>query len=88
MAAATGFWTPRLAVDVLAYTQWPNLALIQAGSWGGPYLLGFVIVLVNASLAEAWLDSSVRGESRSAATVALSLRLVGIDLGSRRVEFC
>ncbi len=74
IAAATGWWTPRLAVDTLAYTQWNNLALIQAGSWGGPYLLGFLLVLINASLAEAWLDSRGRAP-QAAAPLSLGLAL-------------
>jgi len=57
VAAAAEHWTPRLAVDLLAYTQASNLALLQAGSWGGPHLLGFILVLFNASLAEAWIDA-------------------------------
>jgi apolipoprotein N-acyltransferase len=75
VAAATGRWTPRLAVDVLAYTQWCNLALIQAGSWGGPYAVGFAVVLVNAALAEAWLDAptGAPGASRAPLTFALAL---------------
>ncbi|MEK7388185.1 MAG: apolipoprotein N-acyltransferase [Elusimicrobiota bacterium] len=68
--------TPRLAADLLGYTQWPNLALIQAGSWGGPHLLGFVVVLVNAALAEAWLGVR-EGLTGAAATVSAALALAG-----------
>ena len=57
VAAASGRWTPRIAVDLPAYTQSPNLAFLQSLSWGGPHLLGFVLALFNAALAEAWLDS-------------------------------
>jgi apolipoprotein N-acyltransferase len=78
VAAVTGHWTPRLAVDVLGYTQYSNLALIQAGSWGGPYVLGFVIVLVNASLAEAWLERLTGGGTESATPVAFALGLAAI----------
>mgnify|MGYP001609348595 CR=1 FL=1 len=56
VAAASERWTPRIAVDLLTYTQSPNLSILQSLSWGGPHLLGFVIALFNASLAEAWLD--------------------------------
>jgi apolipoprotein N-acyltransferase len=73
VASATALWTPRLATDVLAYTQGPNPALIQCGSWGGPHLLGFVIVLVNAAMAEAWLDAPSGGPGPAAAPLALSL---------------
>ncbi|MDE2291721.1 MAG: hypothetical protein KGL53_06530, partial [Elusimicrobia bacterium] len=61
VAAAFARWTPRPAVDLLTYTQGPNLALLQAGAWGGPHLVGFLVVLVNASLAEAWLDANAPG---------------------------
>ncbi|MBI4371942.1 MAG: apolipoprotein N-acyltransferase [Elusimicrobia bacterium] len=77
VAAAAGFWTPRLAVDLPAYTQWPSLALLQCGSWGGPHLLGFAVVLVNAALAEAWLDASSGAARPSAAPLACALAAVG-----------
>ena len=77
LAAASGWWTPRLSVDTLAYTQWNNLALIQAGSWGGPYLLGFVLVLVNAALAEAWIDAGEKKSGPAVASLALGLALGG-----------
>ncbi len=73
VAAATGHWTPRLAVDLLAYTQGPNDALLQAGSWGGPYLLGFVVALVNAALAEAWLEAPSGRPGPAAAPLAWAL---------------
>jgi apolipoprotein N-acyltransferase len=76
VAAATGFWTPRLAVDLLAYTQGPNDALLQAGSWGGPLLLGFAVVLVNAALAEAWLEAPSGKPGPAAGPLALALVLV------------
>lgn len=44
-------WTPRFGVDLLAYTQWRHPALMQVGALGGPHVLGFIIVVVNASLA-------------------------------------
>jgi len=77
VAATTGWWTPRLAVDVLGYTQGPNLALLQAGSWGGPYLLGFVVALVNAALAEAWLDARDGRPGPAAFPMTLGLALAG-----------
>ena len=75
IAAAFTSWTPRLAVDVLGYTQWCNLALIQAGSWGGPHVIGFLVVLVNAALAEAWSDAQARERGASAGTLACALAL-------------
>lgn len=56
VASATSRWTARVGMDLLAYTQFDNLALLQAGSWGGPHLLDFVLMLFNAALAEVWLD--------------------------------
>jgi apolipoprotein N-acyltransferase len=76
VTAATERWTPRIPADMLGYTQWPNLALVQCGSWGGPHLLGFAVLLVNASLAEAWLDANTAVESAAAAPLALSFLLV------------
>ncbi len=87
LAAAAGRWTPRLAVDTLAYTQWPNLALIQAGAWGGPYLLGFALVLVNAGLAEAAVaapGSRRRASSGLSAGVLLGAALWA--LGARQLS--
>ena len=76
VAVATERYTPRLAVDLLAYTQWPNLSLLQAGSWGGPHLIGFSVILVNAALAEAWLGAP-KGFSGVAATLSAALALTG-----------
>ncbi len=57
VAVAGERWTPRMPADLLANALWGNVALLQSLAWGGPHLLGFILVLVNASLAEAWLDS-------------------------------
>ncbi len=57
VASASALWTPRVGMDLFSYTQWSNLSLLQAGSWGGPHALDFVIILFNAALAEAWLDA-------------------------------
>lgn len=59
VASFTSRFTPRVGMDLFCYTQWSNLALLQAGSWGGPHLLDFVIVLFNAALAEVWLEKKV-----------------------------
>ncbi len=64
-------WTPRFGADLLGYSQWTNLSLIQAGSWGGPHLLDFVLMLVNASLAEAWRDAK-ENKSGAAPNAAIS----------------
>lgn len=76
VAAATGHWTPRLAVDSLGYTQWPNLGLLQALSWGGPHLLDLVVMLVNAALAEAYVcaqSPGTDGEGKTRLSVAACL---------------
>jgi apolipoprotein N-acyltransferase len=57
---------------MLAYTQWANLCLVQTGSWGGPHLLGFAVLLFNAAIADAWLD----GSGISAANTALATAFV------------
>jgi apolipoprotein N-acyltransferase len=79
--SASARWTPRIGVDVLTYTQGPNRALLQSLSWGGPHLVSFLVALVNASLAEAWLDARGRssGDSPAVAPLAISLALtVGV----------
>ncbi len=77
VAAFASLFTPRFGVDLLGYTQWSNLALIQAVSWGGPHLLDFILLLFNAALAEAWLDAA--GTKAGAGIAALALALaVGV----------
>jgi apolipoprotein N-acyltransferase len=75
-AVCTSF-TPRLAVDLWSYTQGPNLALLQAGAWGGPHAVGFLLLLVNAALAEAWLETGgpTPLKSQAAAPVAAAFAL-------------
>ncbi|MDE2490007.1 MAG: apolipoprotein N-acyltransferase [Elusimicrobia bacterium] len=75
VAAAFERWTPRLAVDLMTYTQGPNLALLQAGAWGGPHLVGFLVVLVNAALAEAWLDAPSGAPGPSVVPLSAALGL-------------
>lgn len=45
-------WTPRFAYDVLSYTQWRWLPLVQLGAVFGPHGLSFVIMAFNGALAE------------------------------------
>ena len=71
VTCASERWTARIPGDMLAYTQWRSLPLVQAGSWGGPHLLGFVVLLVNAALAEAWLDASDLAAANLAVATAL-----------------
>jgi len=49
--SAGAHWTPRVGVDLLAYTQWRYLAMIQVGALFGPHFLGFLIMLWNGALA-------------------------------------
>ncbi len=49
-------WTPRICVDLLEYTQYRHLALIQPASFFGPHGLGFLLFAANAALAQAWPD--------------------------------
>jgi apolipoprotein N-acyltransferase len=62
VASVASRWTIRFGVDLLGYTQWTNLGLLQSSSWGGPHLLDLTIMLFNAALAEAWLVSGPRDE--------------------------
>ena len=60
-------WTPRLPGDLLEYTQWRHLSVMQAAALTGPHGLGLLIVWVNAGLAKAWDESrGGRGEAPSA----------------------
>lgn len=52
MEWASARFTPRLGIDLLAYTQWRHLPMIQVGALLGPQALGFLIVLWNGALAE------------------------------------
>ena len=79
VAAFASRWTARFGVDLLGYTQWPNVGLLQAGSWGGPHLLDFILMLVNATLAEAWLIAT----RRSAAAIVPGPKGPGPDLNAR-----
>ena len=89
VASSASRWTPRVGMDLFCYTQWDNLALLQAGSWGGPHALDFVFVLFNAALAEAWLDSR-EGKTEAVPALAAALALAAgvwaygaVDLAAR-----
>lgn len=66
VAVAAERWTPRLGADLLAYTQWRHLELVQLGSWAGPHALGFLVFLVNAS----WRDKRNRAVALALAALA------------------
>lgn len=78
VASVASRWTVRFGVDLLGYTQWSNLGLLQSSAWGGPHLLDFTIMLFNAALAEAWLEDR---DDRTAASVALALALAAFVWG-------
>lgn len=84
VAAASERWTPRIAVDLLTYTQSPNLALLQSLSWGGPHLLGFVIALFNASLAEVWGRERRLWAFAAAVLLAAGVWAHGVSVLARR----
>ena len=49
--SAGAHWTPRVGVDLLAYTQYKFLPLIQIGALLGPHALGFLIALWGGAVA-------------------------------------
>lgn len=70
-------WTPRLCLDILGYTQYKNLSLLQISALAGPHALGFLIVAFNAALAQAW--GALQGGKKSewvARNCALAAALV------------
>lgn len=72
-------WTPRVCTDLLAYTQWRHLSLVQSAALFGPHGLGFLIVATNASWLE--LDPRRAGAAFNAAlcaTTALVLAAAGV----------
>ncbi|MDX6770641.1 MAG: apolipoprotein N-acyltransferase [Elusimicrobiota bacterium] len=78
VAVAGERWTPRMPADLPANFLWGCLAPLQSLSWGGPHLLGFVLVLVNAALADAWLDSREARPGPAAGPLALGLAAAGL----------
>ncbi|MBI5622600.1 MAG: apolipoprotein N-acyltransferase [Elusimicrobia bacterium] len=71
VTAASAWWTPRLTVDLLSYTQYKFPSLIQIGALAGPHALGFLVLAANAVLAEAWEE-----EGRSVLNAGLVLALL------------
>jgi len=76
-------WTPRLCADLLGYTQWRHLTLLQAGSLAGPHWLGFLLVAANAALERAWAESGNDAPRQPATALNLALvsALVGLSWG-------
>ncbi|MDD5656031.1 MAG: apolipoprotein N-acyltransferase [Elusimicrobia bacterium] len=80
VAFASERWTPRLGADLLAYTQWRHLALLQAASLAGPHFLGFLVVAANAALARAGSAWTEGGESKPRAAADLGAVLAAVTL--------
>lgn len=68
-------WTPRLCIDLLGYTQYRNLSLLQISSIFGPHGLGFLVAAVNACAAAAWLELEEGPSATVAANMALAAAL-------------
>ncbi|MBC8030076.1 MAG: apolipoprotein N-acyltransferase [Pyrinomonadaceae bacterium] len=82
------FWTAlewaRLGItgqlwNAIGYSQAYQPLLIQPARWGGVYLVGFLIVAVNASLAFAFLRRSARAMPSAGATIALAATVIFIS---------
>jgi apolipoprotein N-acyltransferase len=73
-------WTPRLCADILGYTQWRCLPLLQVSSLAGPHFLGFLIVAANVVLEQAWAEAG--GEPRQAATASNFAVVLALLAGS------
>jgi apolipoprotein N-acyltransferase len=55
---------------LIGYSQWRNLAIVQASAWGGVYLVSFLVVLSNAAFA-LLLDRPARRGGQALAASAL-----------------
>ncbi|MBI3551791.1 MAG: apolipoprotein N-acyltransferase [Elusimicrobia bacterium] len=71
VSVAAERWTPRLAGDLPAYSQWRYLSLLQIGSIFGPHGLGWLVAAANACVAAAWLELD-DGEPSGAAAANLA----------------
>lgn len=61
--SASAHWGPRVGVDLLAYTQYRYLPMIQLGAVFGPHGLGFLIMLWGGAMAEYYRHVKLRGTS-------------------------
>lgn len=70
--------------DAIGYSQAYVPPLIQTARWGGVYLVGFLIVMVNAALAHLLLERSARAAKWSvAAILGVALLLLAAFLSAR-----
>ena len=77
VASAASLGTARFGFDLLAYTQWDNLGLLQGSAWGGPHLLDFTLILFNAALAEAWVDARAGETKAGVPAMAAAIAVAG-----------
>jgi apolipoprotein N-acyltransferase len=85
-SAAWEHGTLRPPVDLLAFTQYTHLSLLQANSIFGPYGLGFVIVAFNASLAGFFSAPKKAAWLNFCAAAALVLAWGGWGIASLRTR--
>ena len=78
-------WTPRVGADLLGYSQWRFLSMLQPSAWFGPHALGFLIVAFNASLAAWVLHKSPRLGRGTLSAAALALAWWAAGFGSLRL---
>ncbi len=65
--------------NALGYSQAYHPLLIQSARWGGVYLVGFLIVLVNAAIAFAILNRSMRALAITTAAMLLVTLVVFVS---------
>jgi apolipoprotein N-acyltransferase len=70
--------------DAIGYSQAYAPALIQTARWGGVYLVGFLIVMVNAALARLFLERRARAARQTAAAmVGVAVLILAAFLSAR-----
>ena len=62
--------------NAIGYSQAYQTALIQSARWGGVYLVGFLILVVNAAAAYLLLQRSVRALMPSALTILVAVTII------------
>lgn len=68
--------------NALGYSQAYHPSLIQLAGWGGVYLVGFLIVLVNAAIAFGLLNRTVRALAIATAALLLVTLVILISNGT------
>jgi apolipoprotein N-acyltransferase len=66
--------------NAIGYSQAYHPLLIQTARWGGVYTVGFLIVFVNAAIALAILNRSVKTLAITAATISLVVVLIFLTI--------